>query len=79
LSEKCVDHLNQWFLTGGRQGVSRGCEPLHALQHKKILNGNVSLLNVTLVLILRRYVLFGLVPGIFLAIFTAEIVKCAQR
>jgi len=33
------------------------------MQHRKILNGNVSLLNVTSVLILRRYVLFGLVPA----------------
>jgi len=38
-------------------------EPLHALQHRKFLNGNVSLLNITPVLILRRYVLFGLVPA----------------
>ena len=47
----------------GCQEISRGREPLHALQHRKILNGKVSLLNVTPVLILRRYVLFGLVPA----------------
>jgi len=38
-------------------------EPLHALQHRTFLNGNVSLSNVTPVLILRRYMLFGLVPA----------------
>jgi len=45
-----------------RRGVKKflgGREPLHALQQRKILNGNVSLSNVTPVLILRRYVLFG--------------------
>jgi len=34
-----------------------------ALQHRKILNGNVSFSNVTPVLILHRYMLFGLVPA----------------
>jgi len=49
---------------GGRQEISTGArEPLHALQHRKFLNGHVSLLNVTPVLLLRRYVLFGLVPA----------------
>jgi len=38
-------------------------EPLHTLQHRKVLNGNVSLSNVMPVLILRRYMLFGLVPA----------------
>ena len=62
--------LEQWFLTRGarplRGGVNKfpgGREPLHALQHRKILNGNVSLSNVTPVLILRRYMLFGLVSA----------------
>ena len=45
------------------RGGVRGHESLHALQNRKILNGNVSLLNITPVLILRRYVLFGLVPA----------------
>jgi len=56
--------LNQWFLTGG--GVKKflgGREPLHALQHIQFLNRNVSLSNITPVLILRRYMLFGLVPA----------------
>jgi len=44
---------------GGVKKFLGGSEPLHALQHRKILNGNVSLSNVTPVLILRRYVLFG--------------------
>ena len=48
---------------GGRQEISRGCEPFHALQHRKFLNGNVSLSNVAPVLIYRRYMLFGLVPA----------------
>jgi len=39
-----------------------GLEPLHSLQHGKVLNGNVYLPNVTPVLILRLYMLFGLVP-----------------
>jgi len=57
-------HIEQWFLTGGeRQEISRGRELLHALQHTKILNGNVSLSNITPVLILRRYMLFGLVSA----------------
>ena len=51
--------------------LNRGCvkkfpggrEPLHALQHRKFLNGNVSLSNVTPMLILRRYMLSGLVPA----------------
>jgi len=62
--------LKQWFLTGGRAppqgGVKkfpRGREPLHALQHGKALNGNVSLPNATPMLILRRYMLFGLFPA----------------
>jgi len=33
------------------------------LFNRKILNGNVSLSNVTPVLIFRRYMLFGLVPA----------------
>ena len=48
---------------GGVKKFLGGREPLHALQHRKILNGNVSLSNVTPVLILRCYVLFGLVPA----------------
>jgi len=53
-------------------------EPLLALQHGKLFNGNVSLPNPTPVLILRRYMLFGLVPtemevGVkFLEILQAE-------
>ena len=46
------------------QGVIKkfpwGREPLHALQHAKFLNGNVYLPNVTPMLILRHYMLFGL-------------------
>jgi len=56
-----------------------GREPLRAVQHRKCLNGNVSLSNVTPVLILRRYMLlFGLVTaemevGVkYLEIFQAE-------
>ena len=48
---------------GGVKKFLGGREPLHALQHRKFLNGNVSLLNVTPVLILRGKVLFGLVPA----------------
>jgi len=52
------------FLTeGGVKKFLGGREPLHSLQHRTCLNGNVSLLNVTTVLILRRYMLFGLVPA----------------
>jgi len=47
----------------GVKEFTRGGEPLHALQHGKFLNGNVSLPNVTQVLILRCYKLFGLVPA----------------
>jgi len=50
-------------LNRGRQEISRGREPVHALQHRTFLNGNVSLSNVTTVLILRRYMLFALVPA----------------
>jgi len=38
-------------------------EPLHALQHGKLLKGNESLPNVTPVLILRRYMLFVFFPA----------------
>jgi len=48
---------------GGVKKFLGGREPLHDLQHRKFLNGNVSLSNVTPVLILRRYALFGLVPA----------------
>jgi len=58
-----LNTLGQWFLTGGGRALSGGREPLHALQQRKFLNGNVSLSNVTPVLILRRYMLFGLVPA----------------
>jgi len=61
--------LVQWFLTGEarppRGGLKKfpvGCEPLHAPQHGKFFNGNVYLPIVTPVRILRRYMLFGLVP-----------------
>ena len=47
---------------GGVKKILGGREPLHALQNRKFLNWNVSLSNVTPVLILRRYMLFGLVP-----------------
>jgi len=63
------EDVKQWFLTGEarppRGGVKKfpgGRGPLHSLQHGKVLNGNVYLPNVTPVLILRRYMLFGLVP-----------------
>jgi len=61
--------LHQWFLTGGArppggcQEISRGRKTLHATQHRIFLNGDVSLSNVTTVLLLRRYMLFGLVPA----------------
>ena len=42
---------------------SEGREPLHSLQLGKSLNGNVDLPNVTPVPILRRHVLFVLVPA----------------
>ena len=48
---------------GGSKKFLGGHEPLLALQHRKFLNGNVSLSNVTPVLILRHYMLFGLVPA----------------
>ena len=38
-------------------------EPLHALKHGKFLNRNASIPNVALVRILRRSMLFGLVPA----------------
>jgi len=61
---------------GGVKKFSGGREPLHALQHGKFLNGNVSLSNVTPVLILRRCMLFVLVPAdvgvTFLEILQAE-------
>jgi len=50
-------------LRGGLEKSFRGREPLHALQHGKFLKWNVYLANVTPVLILRRYMLFGLVPA----------------
>jgi len=62
----------------------RGREPLHALQHGKFLNGSVYLPNVTPVRILRRYMLFGLVPaeievGVkFLENFQAEFEPASQ-
>ena len=48
---------------GGVKKFLGGRESLHTFQHRKILNGNVSLSNVTPVLILRRNMLFGLVPA----------------
>ena len=48
---------------GGVNTFPGGREPLHALQHRTFLNGNVPLSNVTPVLILRRYMLFGLVSA----------------
>ena len=47
---------------GARPSPGRRQE-ICALQHGKALNGNVSLPNVTPMLILRRYMLFGLVPA----------------
>ena len=47
---------------GGLKKFPVGCEPLHAPQHGKFFNGNVYLPIVTPVRILRRYMLFGLVP-----------------
>ena len=65
--------------SGGVKKFLGGREPLRALQHRTFLNGNVSLTNVTPVLILRRYMLlFGLVTaemevGVkYLEIFQAE-------
>jgi len=60
--------LEQWFLTGetrppgGRQEISSGAQALTCSTVWKLLNGNVFLPNVAPVLILRRYMLFGLVP-----------------
>ena len=48
---------------GGVKKFLGGREPLHALQHRKILNPNVSFSNVTTVLILRRNMLFGFLPA----------------
>ena len=68
----------------GVRKFSGGREPLHDLQHGKFLNGNVHFANATPVLILRRYMLFGLVPaqmevGVkFLAIFQAEFEPASQ-
>ena len=47
---------------GGVKKFLGGRGPLDSLQHGKVLNGNAYLPNVTPVLILRRYMLFGLVP-----------------
>jgi len=64
--------------------VSGGREPLHVLQHGKFLKWNVYLPNVTPVLVLRRYMLFGLVPAemevgvTFLEIFQAEFEPLSQ-
>jgi len=64
---------------GGIKKFLGGREPLHALQPRKFLNGNVPLSNVTPVLILRRYMLFGLVPAemkawvMYLEILQAEV------
>ena len=61
-----------------------GRGPLHALQHGKVLNGNVFLPNVTPVLILRRYMLFGLfledmgVGVKFLEVLQAEFEPASQ-
>jgi len=63
---------------GGVKKFLTGREPLHALQHRTFLNGNVPFSNVTPVLILCRYMLFGLVPtemevGVkYLEIFLAD-------
>jgi len=62
ISEKDLFQLKQWLLTGG-SAPPGGREPLHAPQHGKFLNRSLSLLNVKPVLILRRYMLFGLVPA----------------
>ena len=68
LLKECFDCFERDFKSvvlnrGGVKKFVGGREHLHGLQHRKILNGNVSLLNVTPVLILRLYVLFGLVPA----------------
>jgi len=56
--------LNRGALPPGRrQEFPSGREPLHALQHGKALNGYVSLPNAMPMLILRRYMLFGLLPA----------------
>jgi len=47
----------------GVQEISRERELLHALHHGKFLNGNVSLPNVMPLLLLRRYMVFCLVPA----------------
>jgi len=47
--------LNQ----GGVKRFPGGREPLHALQHGKFRNRNVSLPNFTPVLIFHHYMLFG--------------------
>jgi len=71
--------LNRGRHPRGRQEISRGRKPLQALQNGKFLNGNVSLPNVTPVLLLCRCMLFGLVPvevevGVkFLAVLQAEL------
>jgi len=48
---------------GGHQEISRGGTNPYKLYNRTFLNRIVSLSNVTPVLILRRYVLFGLVPS----------------
>jgi len=53
--------LHQWFLTGG--GTSRGARAFTCSTTCKVLNGNAYLPNITPVLILRRYMSFGLLPA----------------
>ena len=50
-------------LNRGASRDSQGARALHALQHRKILNRNVSLPNVAPVLILRSYIISCLVPA----------------
>ena len=70
---------------GGREEISRGREPLHALQRGKFFNGDVYLPNVTPVRILRHYILFDLIPeemvvGVkFLEVLRAEFEPASQE
>jgi len=70
---------------GGVKKFLGGRETLHALQHITFLNGNVSLSNVTAVLILCRYMLFGLFPAVmelgvkYLEILQADLIRVCMR
>jgi len=62
-AKKTIVKLVQWFLTAGFKKFPGERKLLHALHYRKFLNENVSLPNVMPLLILRRYMLFCLLPA----------------